>query len=508
MNAPKNPNAPQKWMVTVNHEELGKSRVISGSSERLVQEKAKAQLAEWEHAWATRQAKISYRQERLAEALARTQDAQGAIAELEALLSNIQPIVLPPVAPMPQPIYLPYPTPPSRDVAREIALSQLSLLDRMFSERRKNQEELEFARLTEIWLHEKRKIDTENTRQNNIFVLQSQRASRTQKMYDAYAAHEKEAVCSYFDSVLKESRYPASLKRQWQMAYDPEQKQLEIDFRLPVPADMPRLKEVKYIASRDELREQLSSDRECNALYDTVIYSMALRTLHELFAADYANALEWIIFQGVVHDIHQEYGKYKNLATGCVLSLRVDKSSMLAQHLSAVEPKTCFRSLKSRTHRAFRSNFRTGHVPRVDDGDAMNLAAMDWESFEHLVGEIFEKEFRPIGGEVRVTQASRDGGVDAVILNPDPLLGGKIIIQAKRYTRVVGLSAVRDLYGTVMNEGANKGILVTTAHFGPDSYEFIKGKPLTLVDGNDFLQLLEKHGHKAIIDMQAARSAS
>jgi restriction system protein len=498
-------NAPKKWMVTVNHEGLGKSRVIDGSNERLVQEKAKAQIAEWEHAWATKQAKISYRQERLAQAMARTQDAQGAIAELEALLSNIQPIVLPPVAPVPQPVYLPYPTPPSREAAREIALSQLSLLDRMFSERRKNQEEHEWARMMEVWLQEKRRIDAENTRQNNIFVLQSQRASRTQKMYAGYTAHEEKSVCGYFEAILKESRYPALLPRQWNIRYDANQKQLEMDCRLPVPADMPRLKEVKYSASRDDFREQLSSDRECNALYDTVIYSIALRTLHELFSADYAHALEWIVFQGVVHDLHRGYG---HPATGCALSLRVDKSSMLAIHLSAVEPKTCFRSLKSRTHRALRGSFYHGNIPRVDDDSAINLAAMDWERFEHLVGEIFEKEFRPIGGEVRVTQASRDGGVDAVILNPDPLLGGKIIIQAKRYTRVVGLSAVRDLYGTVMNEGANKGILVTTAHFGPDSYEFIKGKPLTLVDGNDFLQLLEKHGHQAIIDIQAARPAS
>lgn len=498
-------SAPKKWMVTVNHEGLGKSRVISDTSELLVQEKAKAQLAEWEHTWATRQAKISYRQERIATALARTQDAQSAITELETLLANIQPIVLPPVAPVAQPVYLPYPTPPNRKTARDIALSQLSLLDRIFPERRKKQEEYEWAQLMETWLQEKRKIDAENTRQNNIFVLQSQRANRTQKMYAGYAAHEEKAVCSYLDTVLKESCYPAVLPRQWNIRYDAAQKQLEIDFRLPIPSDMPRLKEVKYIASRDELREQLSSDRECNALYDTVIYSMALRTLHELFAADYAHALEWIVFQGVVHDLHRAYG---HPATGCALSLRVDKSSLLALHLSEVDPKTCFRSLKNRTHRIFRGHFRGENVPRVENGDAINLAAMDWESFEHLVGEIFEKEFRPIGGEVRVTQASRDGGVDAVILNPDPLLGGKIIIQAKRYTRVVGLSAVRDLYGTVMNEGANKGILVTTAHFGPDSYEFIKGKPLTLVDGNDFLQLLEKHGHQAIIDMQAARPAS
>ena len=82
---------------------------------------------------------------------------------------------------------------------------------------------------------------------------------------------------------------------------------------------------------------------------------------------------------------------------------------------------------------------------------------MDWEDFEHLIRELFEKEFSVNGGEVKVTQASRDGGVDAVAFDPDPIRGGKIVIQAKRYTNTVGVSAVRDLYGTVLNEGATKG---------------------------------------------------
>ncbi len=109
------------------------------------------------------------------------------------------------------------------------------------------------------------------------------------------------------------------------------------------------------------------------------------------------------------------------------------------------------------------------------------------------------------GGEVKITQASRDGGVDAIAFDPDPIRGGKIIIQAKRYTNVVGVSAVRDLYGTVMNEGATKGILVTTSNYGNDAYEFAKGKPLTLMNGANLLFLLEKHGHKARIDLKEAK---
>ena len=106
---------------------------------------------------------------------------------------------------------------------------------------------------------------------------------------------------------------------------------------------------------------------------------------------------------------------------------------------------------------------------------------------------------------MRVTRASRDGGVDAVVFDPDPIRGGKIVIQAKRYINTVGVSFVRDLYGTVLNEGATKGILVSTSSYGPDAYEFAKGKPLVLIDGNNLLYLLEKHGYKARIDLNEAK---
>jgi restriction system protein len=130
-----------------------------------------------------------------------------------------------------------------------------------------------------------------------------------------------------------------------------------------------------------------------------------------------------------------------------------------------------------------------------------NLATMDWQDFEHLIRELFAKEFSRNGAEVKITRASQDRGVDAVAFDPDPLRGGKFVIQAKRYTNVVDVSAVRDLWGTVMNEGAARGILVTTSKFGRDAYEFVANKPLTLIDGQNLLALLAKHGYRFKIEV-------
>jgi restriction system protein len=98
-----------------------------------------------------------------------------------------------------------------------------------------------------------------------------------------------------------------------------------------------------------------------------------------------------------------------------------------------------------------------------------------------------------MGLEARQTQASRDGGVDCVAFDSRPIFGGKVVIQANRYKNTVGVSAVRDLYGTVQNEGASKGILVTTSGYGQSSYQFANNKPLELIDGANLLYLLAEH---------------
>src|SRR5579862_9274583 len=98
-----------------------------------------------------------------------------------------------------------------------------------------------------------------------------------------------------------------------------------------------------------------------------------------------------------------------------------------------------------------------------------------------------------MGLETRQTQASRDGGVDCVAWDNRPILGGKVIIQAKRYKNTVGVSAVRDLFGTVHNEGASKGILVTTSGYGKAAFDFAAGKPIELLDGGNLLYLLQQH---------------
>lgn len=333
----------------------------------------------------------------------------------------------------------------------------------------------------------------------------------------AYESKDPESIIEYCDLVLSSSCYPDYFPKEFDLDYDASAKTLIVDYQLPAPDDLPRLNRVKYIASRDDFEEQFLSKAQSSKLYDEVLYQVVLRTVHELFEADTVSAIDAVVFNGIVTAVERTTGKP---ATACVLSLRANREEFLEINLAQVDPKACFKSLKgvgsSKLHglspvppimqlRREDGRFVSAYeVANTLDG-SVNLAAMDWEDFEHLIREVFEKEFSSSGGEVKVTQASRDGGVDAIAFDPDPIRGGKIVIQAKRYTNTVGVAAVRDLYGTVLNEGATKGVLVTTSDYGPDAYAFANGKPLVLLSGANLLHMLEKHGHRARIDLQEAK---
>lgn len=334
---------------------------------------------------------------------------------------------------------------------------------------------------------------------------------------DAYAQRDPEAVRRYCQLLLDSSAYPSFVDIDFAVSVNNDNGIAVVECELPDKIVIPTLSRVTYVASSNERKEKHTAENERDRLYDSLLYQVALRTIFELLHGDTAGNLKAVVFNGWVDALNPATG---NREHGCILSVQSSREEFEATDLSKVDPRACFRKLKGVSAAKLSGmtpirpilqlerddpRFIASHAVADSIQEGYNLATMDWEEFEHLVRELFEAEFARNGAEVRVTRASSDGGVDAIVLDPDPIHGGKIVVQAKRYTNTVGLSAVRDLYGTVINEGANRGILVSTANYGSESYEFVKGKPITLLDGSNLLSLLEKHGHKARIDLREAK---
>lgn len=125
-------------------------------------------------------------------------------------------------------------------------------------------------------------------------------------------------------------------------------------------------------------------------------------------------------------------------------------------------------------------------------GDPESLELMSGVEFEKLVTSLLARmEFR-----AEMTKATGDGGIDIVAVLDKPILGGKYLVQCKRYApdNLVGASTVRDFYGAVAAEKAVKGILITTSDFTAQAREFAERVGLELINLGKLQDLMSQYG--------------
>ena len=182
-----------------------------------------------------------------------------------------------------------------------------------------------------------------------------------------------------------------------------------------------------------------------------------------------------------------------NPATGrpdraCRATMITDTRSLATHRSERQRPtRTCLRSppAPSRTGRPPRSPpQRTTPTERT-----LDLATIDPYEFERLMTELAQA----MGYTAYQTPRSHDHGVDVFVESRDTLAGGRIVISVKRYSHTVGPDHVRALNTVVSDQGAIKGILVTTSSFGPESYRIARDKPLDLIDGEQLREWLREY---------------
>ncbi len=359
---------------------------------------------------------------------------------------------------------------------------------------------------TSMWEESRKAFENRKSIKNN----------NIDKLKKEYEQGKKEGVEFYITKILSKRKYPSYYKMTCEVEYIPLNKILIIEYALPKKEKIPNLKERKYEVTKKDYKDTLLKETELNKIYEESLYQLCLRLNYDIYMSDIANNIEGIVFNGYLTELNRSNGLEE---TNCILSLQTSVETFMEYNLTEVDPKLCFKRMKGRAGTKLSdlvavapicniSKYDKRFIKPHEIGDKVkgyNLAAMNWEEFEHLIRELFEKEYAKDNVEVHVTQGIKDGGVDGVIIDSDPIKGGKIILQAKRYTNIVGISAIRELATVVSDEGAMKGILVTTADFGRDSYEYIKDKPLTLINGENLLYMLKKHGYEARIDLTEAK---
>ncbi len=104
--------------------------------------------------------------------------------------------------------------------------------------------------------------------------------------------------------------------------------------------------------------------------------------------------------------------------------------------------------------------------------------------FESVVGGVFQN----LGRTVVETARSRDGGIDLYLIDDGE---GLVAVQVKRYRNRIGVSAIREFRGALLEQpGLAKGVFVTASDFTSGARRAAgldRPVPIELVDANRLL---------------------
>jgi restriction system protein len=358
-------------------------------------------------------------------------------------------------------------------------------------------------------------------RQQQVVVARREHAARAQLVEAEAKKHNKELdvhirglterkpadVEMYLQQVLKPVPLPKGFPRNAEITFNPRVEQAIVRFELPQREVVPTIGSHRYLSTKDEERTTNRNKVEVGELYRRVISQVALLCVRDLFDSD--SALNSIGFNGHVHAINPATGEREY---PCIISLNVERAAFPKdENLRQVTAERCVRHLS-----AIVSNhpydlepiepildFDLSKFSFIDGFDAVStldsrpdLMDMSYTNFEHLVRQIFEAQ----GAEGWTTQQSNDDGVDAVIVQRRALMGGLSIVQAKRYSKAIGVNHIRELAGAMEEKKAGWGILITTSWFTVKCWEKARehGR-MELIDGERLKYLIKEHLNKDVL---------
>ncbi len=107
------------------------------------------------------------------------------------------------------------------------------------------------------------------------------------------------------------------------------------------------------------------------------------------------------------------------------------------------------------------------------------------EEFSKLIEDLI----KGMGGkDVKILEIS-DTGVDMKATLEDR----SYVILARRYKGTISMKLLRRLFERMLEEGADRGMFITTSTFSQNAYRFVEGKPVDMIDGKELKKLLRYH---------------
>ncbi|WP_410770995.1 restriction endonuclease [Fontibacillus sp. BL9] len=119
---------------------------------------------------------------------------------------------------------------------------------------------------------------------------------------------------------------------------------------------------------------------------------------------------------------------------------------------------------------------------RLKRSGIADIDKMEGVQFEQYLGHLFQAQ----GYKTQVTKAAGDFGADLILQKSS----SKIVVQAKRYSKNVGIKAVQEAQAAIAHYGAAEAWVVTNSDFTAAAYDLAKSNRVRLINREALVEMI------------------
>ena len=153
-----------------------------------------------------------------------------------------------------------------------------------------------------------------------------------------FASRDPRTIEWYVGQVLRASRYPDVFPRDYEIAYQRRTRAVVVAAGLPPRQIVPSARAFRYASSRAAVEPVPRPDTEIRQRYRRLIAAIALRTLHEVFAATPPEVVATVAFSGWLTSADPATGQPER---PCLVTVTAARDAFAQLVLAAVDPVAC-----------------------------------------------------------------------------------------------------------------------------------------------------------------------
>ncbi|MNB78606.1 DNA topoisomerase 1 [compost metagenome] len=119
---------------------------------------------------------------------------------------------------------------------------------------------------------------------------------------------------------------------------------------------------------------------------------------------------------------------------------------------------------------------------RLKKSGISDIDKMEGVQFEKYLGHLFRAQ----GYKAEVTKAAGDYGADLIIQKNNK----KIVVQAKRYSKNVGIKAVQEAQASIAHYGASEAWVVSNSDYTAAAYDLAKSNRVKLINREALIEMI------------------